>query len=105
MNHAHNDYLELILELGLPGAVLIAAFLAWWAVAAWRAWRYPDAGPFARAASIATAALLAHSLVEFPLRTAALSACFAMGLALLVERRPRATERADLRPARHLELR
>ena len=105
MNHAHNDYLELLLELGLPGALLIAAFLAWWAVAAWRAWRYPDAGPFARAASIATAALLAHSLVEFPLRTAALSACFAMGLALLVERRPRATERADLRPTRHLELR
>ena len=105
MNHAHNDYLELFLELGLPGALLIAAFLAWWAVAAWRAWRYPDAGPFARAASIATAALLAHSLVEFPLRTAALSACFAMGLALLVERRPRAAERADLRPTRHLELR
>ena len=70
--------------------MIIVAFLAWWAVAAWRAWRYPDAGPFARAASIATAALLAHSLVEFPLRTAALSACFAMGLAILVERRPRA---------------
>ncbi len=105
VNHAHNDYLELALELGLPGVVLIVTFLAWWAIAAWRAWRFPDAGPYARAASIASAALLAHSLVEYPLRTAALSAVFAMCLALLVERGVRKAERADLRPTRHLELR
>jgi O-antigen ligase len=106
INHAHNDYLELILELGVPGVLLILAFLSWWAVAVWRAWRYSDGGAYARAASIASAALLAHSLVEFPLRTAALSACFAMCLALLVERRSQpAGDRSDLRPTRHVELR
>ena len=106
INHAHNDYLELVLELGIPGGLLILAFLSWWAVASWRAWRYSDGGPFARAASIASAALLAHSLVEFPLRTAALSACFAMCLALLVERRfYRPADGSDLRPTRHVELR
>lgn len=103
--HSHNDYLELSLELGLPGMLLIAAFLLWWAIAVWRAWRYPEAGPYARAASIASAALLLHSLVEFPLRTAALSACFAMCLAFLVERNRREAERRELRPTRHLELR
>ena len=106
VNHAHNDYLELALELGVPGILLIAAFLLWWFRVAWRSWQFAEAGPYARAASIASAVLLAHSLVEFPLRTAALSGAFAMCLALMVERRgPREPERADLRPTRHLELR
>ena len=106
VNHAHNDYLELALELGLPGILLIAAFLIWWFRVSWRAWQSGEAGAYARAASIASAVLLAHSLVEFPLRTAALSGSFAMCLALMIERRrPRQGERADLRPTRHLELR
>jgi O-antigen ligase len=105
INHAHNDYAELVLELGVPGLILIFMFLGWWGMAGWRAWRYSDAGTYARAASIASAALLAHSLVEFPLRTAALSACFAMCLALLCERRSPRVERDELRPTRHVVLR
>jgi O-antigen ligase len=104
--HAHNDYVELALETGVPGILLIVAFLAWWARAAFRSWRYPDGGPYARAASIASAAILAHSVVDFPLRTAAIQAVFAMCLALLVERVPapvRST--SDLRPTRHIIIR
>lgn len=101
--HAHDDFAELVLELGLAGVVLIVAFLAWWVLALWSVWRRGEGGPFARAASIASAALLLHSLVDFPLRTAAISACFAMFLALLADRRraPR-QEVDDLRPTRHL---
>ena len=106
VNHAHNDYLELALELGAPGTLLLAAFLAWWVFAAAQAWRSTAVGPYPRAASIASAVLLAHSFVEFPLRTAALSACFAMCLALLAGRAaPRRVEHDDLRPTRHVELR
>jgi O-antigen ligase len=104
--HAHNDYVELALETGVPGILLIVAFLAWWARAAFRSWRYPDGGPYARAASIASAAILAHSVVDFPLRTAAIQAVFAMCLALLLERVPapvRST--SDLRPTRHIIIR
>lgn len=105
INHAHNDYAELALETGLPGIALIVILLAWWAVAVWRAWRSPDERPYARAASIASAALLVHSLVDFPLRTAALSSCFAMCLGLLVEQRaPRASEPSELWPTRHVVL-
>ena len=88
--HAHNDYVELALELGVAGILLIVAFLVWYGRAVWRAWRHTDGGIYARAASIVTAAILVHSLVDFPLRTAAISAAFAMCLALLVERRPQA---------------
>jgi O-antigen ligase len=103
VSHAHNDYVELALETGMPGILLMITFLGWWIRAAWRAWRYVDAGVYARAASIASAAILVHSLVDFPLRTAAISALFAMCLALLVERRaPTVQVRSDLRPARHI---
>ena len=103
--HAHDDYVELTLELGVAGVLLMVAFLAWWARAAWFAWRRLDATLYARAATIATAAILAHSLVDFPLRTAAISAVFGMCLALMLERRPPAArEKSDLWPTRHVVL-
>jgi O-antigen ligase len=106
VNHAHNDYAELALETGIPGLVLIAAFLIWWAAAVSRAWRSPEGGPYARAASIASAAILVHSLVDYPLRTAAISSVFAMCLALLVQRQaPAKAESSDLRPTRHVVFR
>jgi O-antigen ligase len=101
--HAHNDYVELALELGVAGIILMLAFLLWWVTAVVAVWRTGKGGSFARAASIASATVLVHSLVDFPLRTAAISVCFAMCLGLLAERRPVATRRAgDLRPSRHL---
>jgi O-antigen ligase len=104
--HAHNDYAELMLETGVPGIVLILLFLMWWGAAAWRAWRSPEAAPYARAASIASAAILAHSLVDFPLRTSAIASLFAMCLALLADRRaPMASSKSDLRPTRHVVVR
>jgi O-antigen ligase len=103
--HAHNDYAELALELGIPGIVLVLVFLLWWGAAAARAWRVADATPFARAASIASAAILAHSLVDYPLRTAAIAACFAMCLALLPDRKAQKRDESELWPARHLVLR
>ena len=104
--HAHNDYAELALELGAAGVLLMAAFLAWWASAVASVWRRREGGPFAAAASIASAAILVHSLVDFPLRTAAISVCFAMCLALLSDRRaPQRREADDLRPTRHIVIR
>lgn len=105
--HAHNDYLELALELGIAGVLLIALFLAWWGAAEWRIWRSAEANPFVRAASIASAAMLAHSLVDFPLRETALSACFAMCAALIAENRgaPPPVDKDDIRPTRHYVFR
>jgi O-antigen ligase len=93
VNHAHNDYIEMALEMGLPGVILIGLFLLWWARAAWTKWPTKSRDPYARAAVVASAAMLLHSVVDFPLRTAALSACFAMCLALLA--RPKREPRKD----------
>jgi O-antigen ligase len=103
--HAHNDYAELALELGVAGIALMLLFLAWWAAAVWRAWSSPEAGPFARAAAVASGAILVHSLADFPLRTAAVGACFAMCLALLAgSRSVRRAEENELRPTRHVVI-
>jgi O-antigen ligase len=106
MNHVHNDYIEVALETGLPGIVLMALFLLWWLRRVFQIWRADDPDHAARAATIASAVILTHSFVEFPLRTAAISAVFAMCLALMAEPRPRARKKnRDDKPsaqARHL---
>jgi O-antigen ligase len=103
--HAHNDYAELALELGVAGIAVILLFLAWWSASVWRSWSSPEAGRFARAAAIASGAILVHSLVDFPLRTSAVSACFAMCLALLAgSRSVTRAEENELRPTRHVVI-
>jgi O-antigen ligase len=103
--HAHNDYVEVALELGVAGVILILLFLGWWISQCLAVWRKGEGGPWARAASIASAAVLVHSIVDFPLRTAAISVCFAMCLALLADRRmPARREASDLRPTRHVVI-
>lgn len=105
-NHAHNDYLEIALEAGVPGILLVVAFLLWWGSRAGPIWRSAAADRYAVAASIASAAMLVHSLVDFPLRTAALSAIMAACLALMARPRPReSAESEELWPTtRHLAV-
>jgi O-antigen ligase len=89
-NRAHNDALELWLEAGVAGLALLAVFAVWFlwrAVAVWR--HLPDGareidGSLARAATLIIGLLLAHSLVDYPLRTGAMMALFAYACALLV---------------------
>ena len=98
MNHVHSDYIELALETGVPGIALILIFLAWWIARVAAIWRSAETTPFARAATIASGAILAHSLVDYPLRTAAIAAVFAMCLGLMAA--PPSNRKS--RAARHL---
>lgn len=83
VNHAHNDYLELLLETGAPGALVLGGFLIWWGWRAIKVWRADNADPLARAAVIVTATILVHSIVDYPLRTAAISSIFALCCVLM----------------------
>jgi O-antigen ligase len=102
VNHAHNDYLELAVETGLPGTLVLLLFLGWWGVAVWRMLISPAADQYAYAGAIGSAAVLLHSLVDYPLRTAAISSAFAMCLMMIVLSRRTAKGDNDLRPTRHL---
>ena len=105
VSHAHNDFVELALETGLPGVLLLLMFLGWWGRASWRAWSGVETDAYSRAATIASAAILVHSLVDFPLRTATIAAVFAVCLAFLVERPPLSRRTGtDWRSARHIVI-
>lgn len=86
-DHTHNLPLQLAVELGLPLAGLVLAFMSW---ALWQAWRRSraesEAGPrvAATAAWMIVAMILLHSLVEYPLWYSyfLLPAAFAWGYAL-----------------------
>ncbi|HEY0014610.1 MAG TPA: O-antigen ligase family protein [Allosphingosinicella sp.] len=95
MNHVHSDYIELLLETGLPGMIVLALFLYWWARRTWAIWRADERDHYALAGSIASAAILAHSAVDYPLRTAAVAAVFALSVALMAEPRPAGRARRE----------
>ncbi|MEP9404184.1 O-antigen ligase family protein [Sphingomonas sp. VNH70] len=88
--HAHSDYLELLLEGGVPAVLLLLAGLAVLAVAliaALRARAAPDGAVRrvqATGAAAGIALILAGSVVDFPLRMSALLALLALLAALLV---------------------
>jgi O-antigen ligase len=87
VNHAHNDWLELWLEGGVPAAVLLAVFLLlfiWQAVRVWNPKGSYASHVLPRAASVGALVLMIHSFVEFPLRMPALACVFAYLLAVIL---------------------
>jgi O-antigen ligase len=109
VNHAHNDYVEAVLELGAAGLLLILGFLFWWSRRAYSAWtRDFEGAALARAGSVMVGVVLVHSIVDYPIRTAAIAAVFALGCALMVPAVPRrgsseAAEEESSAPLRHIE--
>lgn len=91
-NRAHNDYLELLIGAGLPGAIVLTAVIALTSHAVWRAHRQQSAIPRTHVLfALGTLLILGlHSLVDYPLRSMALAAVAATAVGLLL-------------PARHIE--
>jgi O-antigen ligase len=91
INHAHDDILELWLETGIFGMALMAAFAAWFVSRTVKIWRHASVGAnefdrsLARAATIAVALIITHSFLDYPLRTAAMTAILAFACGLMVE--------------------
>ncbi len=104
VNHAHNDVLEVLLEAGALGAVMMGLFVAGWGYQSAKLWRRKlqegqeiDLG-LARAASIAIGLVMLHSLVDYPLRTESMMAMLAFACALLID--PPVSERPENRSQR-----
>lgn len=82
VNHAHSDYLEILLETGAWGALLVAGFF----VILYRRLRGAAASRaevVRRTAGWAILVLLAHSAVDYPLRSTSLLAVFGVLAGLL----------------------
>jgi O-antigen ligase len=84
-NRVHNDYLELALEGGVPGLLLLAAIAGILAHTAWRSWRdRPEQRHFTAFAAILLIIVAAHSFVDYPLRSMALACLVGTGAGLLI---------------------
>ena len=88
-NRAHNDLAEFLLETGIPGALLLLAFLIWFCGRSYRVWFRSQAAEedthellLQRGATLIISLLLVHSLVDYPLRTTAHGAIFAFFCAI-----------------------
>lgn len=130
-NRAHNDFLEYLLEAGAAGGVLCLVAALWFMRRIREVWRSdavstvqegggsrhlrgPEEGgvltsgrlefdhTLARAATFVVVLLIAHSIVDYPLRTGGIAAVMAFALALLVpppvtqvDRRARSTRHSS----------
>jgi O-antigen ligase len=82
VNHAHNDYLELLIEGGILAVVALTAYFSLIATQAVRA-VLANEWPMRCAAVAAVFVILIHSFVDYPLRTMTLSILFGLVNALL----------------------
>jgi O-antigen ligase len=71
MNQAHDDYLQLLLEGGLPGFALLLAFLGWWGWTTVQLWRRQggESAVLGRLGSILILLIVLASFVDYPVRT------------------------------------
>jgi hypothetical protein len=88
LNHAHNDLLQIVIEAGLGAVVLAALFVVWWARRTFELWRTPEGRgatiKHGRAASAIIGLALAHSLVDYPLRTPAMAVIVGLCAAIMM---------------------
>jgi O-antigen ligase len=98
-NHAHNDVLELLIEGGLGGGLLLVGGIAWWVRQTLRAWQGPDgsdSGALARAGSAITLIFGLASLTDYPLRTPICSVVFLLACCFMcVQRSAQASDSRD----------
>lgn len=80
-SHPENEYVQAVVEWGLPGALLLAGLVGWLAVAAGRRWR---AGPVTAAAIGAATVVAVQSVVDFGLELPGIGLPTVAVLAVLV---------------------
>lgn len=69
-NHAHSDWVEVVLDGGIAGAVLLVSALGWILTATVRAWRRDEKDKtLARIGSVILFMIMLASVVDYPART------------------------------------
>ncbi len=79
-NHAHNDFLELLLECGFIAVLIFLAYLV-------QILRNLFNSPLAEAATLSIFSVLVHTTLDYPLRTMAIAIVFATLSAIVLSER------------------
>lgn len=101
LNHAHNDWLEVYMTLGLPGLIIVAATIYITAKTAWPAFR-AQAGegrdiPYKRLGAVMITIIGIGSIGDYPLRTPTLACVFVIAALWMAGERLASVKRAGSR--------
>lgn len=70
LNHAHNDFLEVVLDAGILGLLVLVTAVVWWLWKSARVWRSPHPDHhLERVGSVILLLTLAASVTDYPART------------------------------------
>lgn len=86
-NHAHNDFLEIVLDGGLAGGLLLLAGMVWWGIATIGAWRAGPDAMEARTGSTLLGLTLIASAFDYPARTPMILAVIVIASVMMTDRR------------------
>lgn len=94
LNHVHNDYVELMIEAGVPGVLALLLFAFVIARAAAMAWKQRQDAGRGVACAIVIGVFAAHSLMDYPLRRLSIVLLFAIvvGTLLRIHRPAKSSE-------------
>nr|WP_232366849.1 O-antigen ligase family protein [Alteripontixanthobacter muriae] len=93
-NRVHNDWLEVALDAGLAGALLLVVAVSWWALASARAWFSSDPTRIlTRVASLIIFLIMIASIFDYPARTPMIMAVLALAAAWLADGKSELLER------------
>lgn len=70
-NHAHNDFIEILVEAGISGILLISAVIMWWVWFSYLAWRHATerGNILPRLGSVIILLVMIASIFDYPART------------------------------------
>lgn len=100
-NHVHNDFLEIVLDAGLPGLVGVAAALLWWVWASVRGWRIWRASGFTlpMLGSAMILLILIASIFDYPARTPMMMVMLMIAATWLSARKSNGGDLRSVRPS------
>jgi len=104
-NHAHDDWLEIVLDGGIPALLLLIAALAWWGWMSFRAWfggGDPEKASRARLGSAVLLLVFLASAFDYPARTPMIMAVIVVAASWLASARPAAAQAALPADGQHL---
>jgi O-antigen ligase len=101
-NHAHNDLIEIVLDGGLLGALLLLCALVWWLLKSIAAWRSRDAvnAILPRLGSMIVLLVIIASLTDYPARTPMIMAMLVIAAFWLAQAPAIASDRPTRRQTR-----
>jgi O-antigen ligase len=85
-NHAHNDFIEIVLDTGVFGLLFLLAGLGWWALAGVRAWRGGSRQALPRLGATMLLLVIIASVFDYPARTPMIMAMMMIAAVWLGER-------------------